>query len=347
MNIITPLQSTTLPGQITPQAGTEPRAPLPFQPGQLLKAVVIEARPDNSILLKIGDNQLTAKAEVALKPGQSLQLQLTSTSPQLQLKIVGDTVNQFLGRSLTLVGNTIDVNGLFQTLQQPSSLFNSLSLSSKQALENFFSLQQSNLGSSSGGNAVKQLVDRLGLSFENAIARGDTGKAASTLKASLMEILATFTKGSQASEGASKLLATLEFFQLAQLHTDTSQQFIFPLPLPFLEQGFLLIDRKPGGEEESGEYKDEEYRFSLHLKMTDLGNMRIDFFHSQEGLFIRFHADSKEKAEFISTFSDQLKEVITDTPILGLSFAADAEEPATELARLIIPEGGSVLDTTA
>ncbi len=347
MNIITPLQSINLAGKTSPQVPTEARSPLQIQPGQLLKALVVEARTDNSILLKIGNNELVAKSEVPLKPGQQLQLQVTSTSPQLQLKIVGDTVNQFLGRSLTLVGNTIDIKALFQSLQQPSSLFDSLSLNSKQALDSFFSLQQTNLASGNGGNVVKQMIDNLGLSFENAIARGDTGKAALTLKASLIEILSSFAKGSQPSENANRLLSTVEFFQLAQLHADSSQQFIFPLPLSFLEQGFLLIDRNTDDEQGNGDYDNQEYRFSLHIKMTELGNMQIDFFHSTEGLFIRFHTDSKEKAEFISSFSDQLKEAITDTPILGLSFATDAEDPATELARLIVPEGKSVLNTTA
>lgn len=347
MNTISPLQSIPLLGKSGNQSGRQAlQTPLP-EPGQLLKALVVETRPDNRILLQIGDNRFVARSEVPLQPGQTLQLQLVSTSPQLELKVVNDTLQQFFGRSLTLVGNTIDISTLFSSLTQPASLLESLSLNSKQALENFFSLQQNTLTEDGGGAVLKQLIDKLGLSLENFLARGDSGKASTTLKAALLEVLNSFKGNSQISDSAGRTLATLEFFQLAQLHADSSQQLIFPLPLSFIEQGFLLIERRQDDEGGGGEYDDQPYRFSLHLKMSDIGNLRIDFFHSPEGLFIRFHADSQEKATFIAESSEELRQAISETPILGISFAADAEDPATELIRHIVPEGRPVLDTTA
>jgi hypothetical protein len=353
MNIISPLQSLQLFGKPSTQPATTVAGEKPSldtllpNPGQLLKAVVLEARTDNRFLLQIGDNQLLAKSDVPLRPGQALQLQLLSTTPQLELKIVSDTLNQFLGRSLTLVGNTIDISTLFQSLQQPASIFNSLSLHTQQALNNFFSLQKNDLSGGDGGTVLKQLVDKLGLSLENILSRGENAKAASSLKAALLEVMHNFQNKGNIGENAGRLLGTLEFFQLAQLHADTTQQLIFPLPLSFLEQGFLLIERRQDEDSDKKGYDEQEYRFSLHLKLTDIGNITVDFLHNQEGLFIRFHTDSQEKADFIATFSDELKEAISDTPILGISFAADAEDPATELIRHIIPEGKSVLDTTA
>lgn len=347
MNTISPLQSVPVLGKSGSQTGRPAQQqPLP-EPGQLLKATVIETRPDNRILLQIGDNRLVARSEIPLQPGQTLQLQLVSTSPQLELKVVNDTLQQFFGRSLTLVGNTLDISTLFSSLQQPASLLDSLSLSSKQALENFFSLQPSSLSEDGGGAALKQLVDRIGLSLEKFLARGESGRASTTLKAALLEVLNSFKSNSQISDSAGKTLATLEFFQLVQLHADSGQQLIFPLPLSFIEQGFLLIERRQDEEGGGGEYSGQEYRFSLHLKMSDIGNLRIDFFHSPEGLFIRFHADSQEKADFIAEAGEELRKAISETPILGISFAADAEDPATELIRHIVPEGRPVLDTTA
>lgn len=348
MNTITPPQSVPFFGKSSDQSGRPLQPAAILETGKILKAVVIESGPDNRILLRIGDNQLPARSEVALKPGQTLQLQLVSTSPRFELKIVNDTLQQLLGRSLTLVGNTINISDLLPLLQQQPALLGGLSLHSRQALESFLSLQQTDLSGDDSGALLKQLMDRLGLSLENLLARGETDKASFTLKAALLELLHGFMRESQASETVGKALSTLEFFQLAQLQADSAQQLIFPLPLPFLDQGFLLIEKRQDEHGGSGRQDEEvEYRFSLHLKMSDIGSLRIDFYHTPEGLFIRFHADSQEKADFIAGFSQDLVGAISDGPVLSLSFAADAEDPVTELIRQLAPEGRAVIDTTA
>lgn len=75
-----------------------------------------------------------------LDQGQLLQLQVLRTSPEIQLKIVGDRLNQFFGRSLSLLGSIIDLAGLFRTLppRQPPAL-ESLSLASRNLLDGFVS----------------------------------------------------------------------------------------------------------------------------------------------------------------------------------------------------------------
>lgn len=346
MITINPLQHAPLTGRSSqPQPGQPTRNVAQPQPGQLLKGLVLEARAGNEFLLQLGDNQILARSDAVLRPGQTLQLQLLATSPNLQLQIVNDTLNPFLGRSLTLVGNTIDLASIFQSLQQ-SSLFQSLSLHARQTLEAFLALQQSPLGKTGSGAALKQMVDRFGLAFEHVLLKGDAPSAATTLKAALLEVMANSKAGSQVNESVGRTLATLEFFQLAQLHSDSAQQLLFPLPFTFIEQGFLLIERS-GEDGRDNDYKEHDYRFSLHLKLTELGNLQIDIYHNPEGLFIRFHTDSQEKADFIAEYVDDLKDAVSDAPVLGISFAPDAQDPASVLVRHIIPEGRSVLDTTA
>ncbi|SHO50786.1 hypothetical protein [Desulfopila aestuarii] len=350
MKTITPLQSITQYTQSSPATARTPQSLQLPEPGQLLKALVIEARAGNTVILQIGDNLLPARSDMPLQPGQTLQLQLVATSPQIELKIVNDTLQQFLGRPLTLIGNTVDIRELFSLLQQPQSLLTTLSLNSKEALESFMSLQQSSLNpnTENGGTFLKQMVDQIGLAFERMIGEGNGARSALTLKAALLEVLSNFKTDSQIHNSALRSLTTLEFFQLAQLHTESSQQFIFPLPLPFLEQGFLLVEKRNDDDGGGGaDYEQQEYRFSLFLKLKELGNLRIDFFHSPEGLLIRFHADSEEKANFIATYESDLKQSISEAPLLGISFGANAPDPATELIRRIVPEGRSVFDTTA
>ena len=90
-----------------------------------------------------------------------------------------------------------------------------------------------------------------------------------------------------------------------------------------------------------------ESRFSLHLTVSDLGNLQIDFLRNPEGLFIRFRAGSQEKADFIETFSADLKKAITNIPLVNISFSGDAPDPIQDLVRQLVPEGNSMLDTKA
>ncbi|MBU1568840.1 MAG: hypothetical protein KJ630_24845 [Proteobacteria bacterium] len=313
--------------------------------GQILKAVVLEANGENRFVLDIGGNRLTASSEAKLTPGQILQLQVTKTEPHIELKIVTNTLNRFAGRSLTLLGNNIDLGELFTAVRNVSPPpLQLLTPTSSSVLENFFSLQQSSLGEKDGGAILKQLIDSLGLNLEHLLARGDKQAAIHTLKAALLEMAHSFSSAEQLAEATQKVLTTLELFQFAQLQTGSISQFIFPLPLPFIEQGYLIIEQEKEGNEKGGS-KAEENHFSLHLTMSDLGNLRINFLRNAEGLFIRFHADSQEKADFIATHGGELKAAISNIPLISLAFSTDASDPISDLIRQITPEGSSMLDT--
>jgi hypothetical protein len=319
---------------------------MPAQPGQFLKALVLEVKPENRFLIDIGGNRLLAQSEAPLAPGQTLQLQVITTTPQIELKIVSDNLSQFFGRSLTLLGKNIDITGLLQSIQQytPSSL-ESLTSPTGNTLSTYFTLQNTPLEGDKSGLILKQLIDRLGLSLERLLAEGNKEAASNTLKAALLELGQSFKGADAVAEHTNRILTTIELFQLAQIHMDEGdRQFLFPLPLPFVEQGFLLIENN-GQRGNQGDYAESVIRFSLHLTMSDLGHLRIDFFHIQEGLYVRFHTDSQEKATFVSHFSDELKQAISEVPLLGLTFAGDATDPVGDLMRHIIPEGQSILDT--
>jgi hypothetical protein len=207
-------------------------------------------------------------------------------------------------------------------------------------------LQQNNFGTKEGGQILKQLVDGLGLTLENHLAKGDKRGAAQTLKAALLEIAQTFAGAERIAESTNKLLTTLELFQLAQLHAGDDKHFIFPLPLPFFELGYLFVERNSDEGNQGGD-QDHENRFSLHLTMSDLGNILIDFLHNSEGLFIRFFAENQEIADFISSFGDDLKIAITDVPLINIAFSGDAPDPINDLMKKIVPTGKSLLDTKA
>ena len=345
MDTIAPLSSILPVGSTASQGrGYSHGQQLPAA-GQTLKAVVLEAQGDNRFIVDIGGNRLTASSEAKLSPGQILQLQVTKTEPQIELKIVNDTLNRFAGRSLTLLGKNIDLTALFSAIRghNPPPL-QLLTPTSRSVLESFFSLQQNSLDEKNGGVILKQLIDSLGLNLEHLLARGDKDAAVHTLKAALLEMAHNFSSAANLAEATQKILTTLELFQFAQIQTGSTSQFVIPLPLPFVEQGYMIIEQQEEGSGKSGSGA-EESRFSLHLTMSDLGNLRINFLQNAEGLFIRFHTDSQEKADFIATHSDELKVVKSNSPLISLAFSADAADPISDLIRQIIPSGSSMLDT--
>ena len=115
--------------------------------------------------------------------------------------------------------------------------------------------------------------------------------------------------------------------------------YIFPLPIPFLEKGYLLVEEHHG--DEDGQHSQDE-RFSLHLTLQGLGNLRIDILKSPEGIYLRFISDSAEKLKFIESFQDNLLLNSLDTTILGISFVQENLDTAADLLKKLLPEGESL-----
>lgn len=347
MDTITPLTSIPHLGSSTSQGRGRSQGQQTPSQGEFLKALVVEAKGDNRFVLDIGGTRQSVTSEATLSTGQSLRLQVVKTEPQIELKIVSSPLTQLQGRSLTLLGKNIDLASLFKGFQQhtPPPL-ETVSPISRSTLESFFSLQQNGVDGKNGGVILKQLIDNLGLNLEQLLARGDKNSAVHTLKAALLEIAHSFNTASNIAETTNKILTTLELFQLTQLQVAGNTQLIFPIPLPFIEQGYLIVDQDDKDSESSNSTMSES-RFSLHLTVSDLGNLQIDFLQNMEGLFIRFRAGDQEKADFIETFSADLKKAITDIPLINISFSGDAPDPIHDLVRQLVPEGNSMLDTKA
>lgn len=347
MDPITPLTSISPVSSSTSQGrGRSQDQQTPSQ-GQFLKALVLEAQGNNRFVLDIGGTRQPVRSETTLSPGQTLKLQVVKTEPQIELQIVSSPLSQLQGRSLTLLGKNIDLAALFKAFQQHSPPpLETVSPTSRSVLESFFSLQQNGIEGKEGGIILKQLIDNLGLNLEQLLARGEKNTAVLTLKAALLDIAHSFTTASSIADTTNKILATLELFQLAQIQIGSTTQLIFPLPLPFIEQGYLLIEKDDQTSGKNNSAKSDS-RFSLHLTVSDLGNLQIDFLQNKEGLFIRFRAGDQQKADFLEAFSSELKKAITDIPLINLSFSGDAPDPIHDLVRQLVPAGNSILDTTA
>ncbi len=345
MNTINPLTAVKPLDSSTSDSGSRQQFQQQAKPGQTFTATVLGSAGGNKFSLNINGQSILAQSDtVSLSAGSEIKLQVVTTSPLIELKIISDTPQLNFGKTITLLGKNFDIGSLFQSLTSSSPpLLSSLSKSSQEGLQSFNILQQNSLDGKDGGQVLKTLIDRLGISLESLLAKGDNTASTQTLKAALLEIAALLKNAEGIAETANRLLGTLELYQMANLRLDSDNLLIFPLPLPFLDNGYLLFDKKNA--QEGGKNKDTQLSFSLHLSLQPLGNIEIHFLQSDEGLYIRFACDSLEKKEFTSQFADDLKKTLTSGDVLGLSFSDTAGDPTGELIQHLVPEGTSMLDT--
>jgi len=292
INALTPIKAV---GTATSDSGGKQQSQQQAKPGQTFTATVLESAGSNRFYLDIfGDKILAQSDKITLSPGTKLDLEVLSTKPLLELRIVSKTPELFFGKTLTLLGKNLDISGLFEALKTTSPPpLNQLSSSSQQGINEFYDLQQIPVGSKDGGPHLKQLLDRLGLSLESLLAGGNKSPAAQSLKAALLELATLLKDGGELAETTNRLLGTLELYQLAQLRLSSENLLIFPLPLPFLNNGYLLVEKDDSHNED--ETDQNTLRFSLHLSLEPLGDIEITFLQLKDGLYIRFACDSEEK----------------------------------------------------
>jgi hypothetical protein len=353
MESITPILSSTILGSSTSNTGGQQQNSFQMREGQIFHALVGETKGAGTFILSIGDTRLIARTDsVTLSPGQSLQLQVTATRPQLELQIIASPLQQHLGKALTFLGNNLDLSPLMELLQGSAGGMErgTISAAGAKTLEEFFALQQSLLPGIEGGDALRRMLAGIGLMTEAQLHQGVNNEQAAslvnTLKSALLEIVQQDHGSELLKETAKTLISTIESYQISQLRLDHGNIQILPLPFSFIGQGFLLIDNKQDQAPE-GHAGDRQMHYSLHLAVSGLGNLHIDFFQTEGGLWMRFNCDSQEKADFVAQFSDELKEQLADLPLQGISFAATASPPGADLVRMLVPAGQFLLNTKA
>ena len=259
---------------------------------------------------------------------QQLQLQPESAFNSVN---AANTLNTLKSGFAELVFLMRSPEGLFQLLST-NSLQSGL-LNQSQAAAMLASQGGAGGFANQGGELLQQLVDKLGLNLEGMLAAGNREEAVKTVKFALMELVQNFAAQSKLAESGKHALNTLEFFQLTQLQAVRQDALVVPLPLPFLEQGYLLVEDYKDQSGKDGGDREMPKHFSLFLKLAPLGNLKIDFLSSGDGLYIRFNSESKEVSDFLASFKDELNNAITDTLVHGVSFAEKGEDPLTAVLK--------------
>lgn len=340
MSTIAPIQPVAPTPTVAAQAMTPPEARFQdLRLEQIVRATVAEGGREQ-VLLDMGHRRIRAETQVPLRTGQSLDLKVVALGPRLELRLVDDTLGERLNRSLHLLGGKWDLlPPLREMVEGGHPLFERLSPGARVALEIWVALQ---------GYAYERpdpvlfrhLGRRFGLDLEARLARGEKEEAAETLKGALLEVAGKIEEpAGETAQRINRLLQSLELFQLCQVRLGEAGLNFLPLPMPWLEQGYLLADDA----RERGEEGERPFRLSLHLSLQGLGNLRVDFLHDSQGLCLRLAAESGEKSEFLASFQDELKEALGPS-LQGLVFTQGAESPAAVLIRRVAERSG-MLDT--
>ncbi|MDR2550729.1 MAG: hypothetical protein LBD10_11075 [Desulfobulbus sp.] len=192
---------------------------------------------------------------------------------------------------------------------------------------------------------------RLGLNMEQLLA-GDKPEAAThTLKFALLELAQQ--AGVAAGRGgiaADQLGQLIELYQLVQ-HRLANESLIFiPLPFPFLQQGYALLESDSNDSEAEAANKRagwDKPSVALHLRLEGLGNLQIDIRRQEDRVAIRFLAENAEKAKFIAEFRQELEQWLTSGKLESVQFLIGAQEPIKSLLEKIVPQGVGMIDTRA
>ncbi|OHB32839.1 MAG: hypothetical protein A2X84_04220 [Desulfuromonadaceae bacterium GWC2_58_13] len=135
----------------------------------------------------------------------------------------------------------------------------------------------------------------------------------------------------------------LELWQLCRARFgDTDTSFV-PLPLPFLDNGFMIAHRQPSQESETGT-PEEIVSLSLFLDLQKLGPLQVDLLYQNEELFVRFKCVDQAAADFVSAASGELGEALGNIRVSTVAVGTGAESPDRALIRKMIPPEKGILD---
>jgi len=180
------------------------------------------------------------------------------------------------------------------------------------------------------------LSQLFGFYLEAELLQGKTKDALASLKLSLLQLQ------SEMGEELTEPLKRLELFQLCKARFAEEQVQFMPLPFADLEEGYLLAEKRGDGQDQNGR---QEVNLSLSLRLSALGNIRIDMLYcADEGLKMQVAGDGLEKKKYLEGCVDELHQSIQAVKLQTVSFSADAELPAKQLQERLLPEKNGMLD---
>ncbi|SDZ76168.1 hypothetical protein SAMN05660420_00172 [Desulfuromusa kysingii] len=262
-------------------------------------------------------------------PQESANVATLSTAIKQLLSQVQQAQDQRQGVSPELLGR---LEGLHSRLQPLSQTFPGFDMMIGQ-LEQLIAQRPS----APQGGQLGVLSQLFGVHLEAELLRGKDRDALHSLKLSLLKLQQDF--GGDVKEP----LHRIELFQLCKAKLAEEQVTFLPLPFNELEEGYLLAE-KQSREDCQDEDGEPPLQMSLSLRLSALGNVRIDMLYEKQRLHLRLAGEDQEKMSYLRSCADELKESLEAVELQGVSFGANAELPARQLQQRLLPESFNMLD---
>lgn len=335
------------------QSGTE-------QARSVVQGKVEAALGNNLFSVRVGTASFQVQSTTTLNVGQQVQLSLSPNQAQQAQVVEGSTpisstearidnpppaVQSPVMTLLSLItsnpsysANGSNLSGLFTALFNSQNLQSNLSQETLNTLSLFQTLQQNFLKRpQEAGRTLERLVSLLGLNHDKKAATGLASR--STLKNSLLEILSS-SGGDKSVQGeAARTLENLVYSQLTLLGAKYHDETVIPLPLPFIDKGFLQIK----------DATDDNLHFSLNVQMSKIGNINFLFSGTPQAVYLSIHTENSSVSDLFAPYKDTLSQTLNKfLPIAGVRIEEGAEDVSAKLLQIITNNpSSSLIHTTA
>ncbi|MDK2847802.1 MAG: hypothetical protein PWP34_1155 [Desulfuromonadales bacterium] len=315
---------TVQPVSETANARPQPNNEQPtWKPGQVLEATVIGTN-DGEVTLEMDGRQVMAHSRLALRAGQQLRVHVTTTSGEIQLQALGLNPGNRQEELLQLLGAAWKLPDLMRRIQTRDT-----SQAPLATIRNLLDTFMNSLENPGKGVNVAALTDLLEC-FGMAGRKSDEmpTKLEQTLKALL-------------PERADEILQGLNLARQYNLQLLFEGITLLPLPLPFLEHGFLFAEQPSDKEDGSP----APTKLSLYLSLEKLGDMRVDMLWEEEDFLIKFTCEKPEALRELSAFVKELKQMLHFTPLREILFTAGKIRPDEMLMEYLGKELQGLVNT--
>lgn len=289
-----------------------------LRPGRVLVARVLEAAAPGKVLLGIGQHRVLADApELAVGRQLLLRVGTGGSSPVLDVLSGGPGGESGLLRSLRAVLG--EDRPLGRLLHDLAARMRSTDTGAARPLAKALAGHAFRPGA--GGEELRALVQRGGLAYESALLsvlrRGpdaaDLARLAADLKAELLLELRNAEPG-PLREAVARALSALEAEQLlnvARRETGEPLHLTFPVPDAAGEWTTGHLFWREGRDDEDGSARGEpETRWSLGIRFSNTGPIRIDGRSSEQGTSLRVGVEREELAARIRADAPTLCEAL-------------------------------------
>ena len=185
---------------------------------------------------------------------------------------------------------------------------------------------------------VMNLARMLGLDFEALLNKNQLDPTQPGLKGILTELKSHADLPEAVRESANQMSQQLEVFQLCRLRLAQDGILFLPLPLEFIEQGYVLFEQQGQGGDNNEER--DGHLVSLNLTLKQLGAMQVNLLFEQEALFVRIKCQDAATVDTVEHYCSELHEALQPFSIRSIQVTTGAEDPALALLHRLQPQTG-------